>query len=560
MGRSEAQQRQFVMFGRPAAFAVAFVGFGAGALLSDSEALDRFLVVLAVALIVTQVPAWVALARGARPDLVARAVLLSDIVMVAALTAALDTESLLAVAFFAPIAFSALMFGSRFTLLLTALAIAAVLVVAFVFVEPDGITLLADLIVLAVTGGILAALSTEVHATQGQLERDRASDAAALSVAERIGFPRRLEDVLAPTVEELGRATGATRCIVRLRPAPDGTAPVYEWDRPGSEPAGPPRPPPNIREIFESGEPLVVGDAHRADPAMREWADSIGARAIVGWPVTWRGEVTAVLGFTDTRTREWEVDGLPLIRRVAPLVGAALGQVEAFDELQRVNELRAELVARVSHELRTPLTSTIGFLQTLERTDIELEEEERERYLSIARAEAERLARLVDDLLELARLERGHTRLDIRTVDLGKLAQHAATGLEIPAGRMVAVEVPAGRTVQADPDRLNQILTNLITNGLRHGEGSVVVTSAVDDGQVEIAVTDDGPGIPEEQVGDVFQPFARGGGGSIGTGLGLAIARALAEAHGGTLEYRPPQNGSPHAFVLSLPAVADSGP
>jgi signal transduction histidine kinase len=114
--------------------------------------------------------------------------------------------------------------------------------------------------------------------------------------------------------------------------------------------------------------------------------------------------------------------------------------------------------------------------------------------------------------------------------------------------------------VQADPDRLNQILTNLITNGLRHGEGSVVVTSAVDDGQVEIAVTDDGPGIPEEQVGDVFQPFARGGGGSIGTGLGLAIARALAEAHGGTLEYRPPQNGSPHAFVLSLPAVADSGP
>jgi signal transduction histidine kinase len=335
---------------------------------------------------------------------------------------------------------------------------------------------------------------------------------------------------------------------------------VYEWDRPGSEPAGPPRPPPNIREIFESGEPLVVGDAHRADPAMREWADSIGARAIVGWPVTWRGEVTAVLGFTDTRTREWEVDGLPLIRRVAPLVGAALGQVEAFDELQRVNELRAELVARVSHELRTPLTSTIGFLQTLERTDIELEEEERERYLSIARAEAERLARLVDDLLELARLERGHTRLDVRTVDLGKLAQHAATGLEIPAGRMVAVEVPAGRTVQADPDRLNQILTNLITNGLRHGEGSVVVTSAVDDGQVEIAVTDDGPGIPEEQVGDVFQPFARGGGGSIGTGLGLAIARALAEAHGGTLEYRPPQNGSPHAFVLSLPAVADSGP
>ena len=554
MSRSEAQQRQFLMLGRPGAFVVAFVGFGIATLVSEKPALDHFMVVLVGALLFTQVPAWIALARGVPTEHVARAVLLSDIVMVAALTAALNTESLLAVAFFAPIAFSALMFGARFTLLLTSLAILAILVVAYTFIEPDGVTLLANLVVLAVTGGILAGLSGEIHTAHAQLARDRASDAAALAVAERVTFPQTLGDVLRPSVEELGRATGATRCLVRLRPRPDGTAPVYEWDRPGAEPAGPPRPSPSIRHVFESGEPLVLNDARKADPETRAWAEEIGARALVAWPVTWRGEVTAALGFTDVRVREWEVDGLPLIRRVAPLIGAALGQAEAFEELQRVNELRAELVARVSHELRTPLTSTIGFLRTLERADLDIDEEERSRFLSIARLEAERLARLVDDLLELARLERGQTRLAIEDVDVGTLAQRAATGLELPAGRLIAVEIPAGQLVRADPDRLLQILSNLLTNAVRHGEGGVFVTSRVDDHRAEIAVSDDGAGIPAEEIGDIFQPFARGGGGSHGTGLGLAIARALAEAHGGTLEYRAAENGGAHAFVLTLPA------
>ena len=551
MGRSEAQQRRFLMLGRPGAFVVAFVGFGLATLLSEAPALDRFMVVLVAALLLTQVPAWVALARGLRTELVARGVLLSDIVVVAALTAALDSESLLAVAFFAPIAFSAFMFGARFTLLTTALAIGAVLVIAFAFIEPERIVLLANVIVLAVTGAILAGLSGEIHEAHAQLSRDRASDAAALSVAERITFPQTLDDVLRPSVEELGRATGATRCLLRLRPRPDGTAPVYEWDQPGAGAAGSPRPAPHIRQIFDSGEPLVVDDAHHADPETREWADELGARAFVAWPVTWRGEVTALLGFTDARVRQWEIDGLPLIRRVAPLIGAALGQAEAFEELQRVNALRAELVARVSHELRTPLTSTIGFLRTLERPDLEIDDEERSRFLSIARLEAERLARLVDDLLELARLERGQTRLALEDVDVGSLAQRAATGLALPAGRMIAVDIPAGRLVRADPDRLMQIFTNLLTNAVRHGEGSVVVTSRLVDHRAEISVSDDGPGVMEDEVGDVFQPFARGSGGSAGTGLGLAIARALAEAHGGTVEYRA--SGDSHAFVLALP-------
>lgn len=553
MGRSEAQQRQFVMVGRPSAFVVSFIGFGFAALFSESETLERFLVVLAIALLVTQVPAWIAIVRGMPVDRVARYVLLSDIPMIAALTAALDTENLLVVAFFPPIAFSALLFGSRFTVLLTALSFVFVLLIGTVFVEADSITILADLIVLTVTGGILAGLSRVVRAAQEELARDRTADAAALHLAERIGFPQTLDDVLRPSVEELGLATSASRCILRLRPRPDGTAPIYEWDRPGFEQAGPPSPHPNILRIFETGEPFVSVDTKKTEPETRAWAEGIGARAIVAWPVTWRGEVTAVLGFTDDRVRDWELDALPLIRRVAPLVGAALAQAEAFQELQRVTELRAELVARVSHELRTPLTSTIGFLRTLERSDIEVDEADRNRFLSIAREEAERLATLVDDLLELARLERGQTPLKIEPVDLGELAERAARGLELPPGRMVALEVPAGHVVQADPDRLLQVLSNLLTNALRHGDGHVVVSSRVHEDGAEIYVSDEGGGIPRDQISELFQPFARGNEGSHGTGLGLAIARALVDAHGGTLEYRAEDDGRPHAFVVSLP-------
>jgi signal transduction histidine kinase len=553
MGRSEALQRLFVTRGRPAAAAVSFVAFGIAALFSDSPTLERFLVVLVLGFLLTQVPAWIALSRGHDVTRVTQLVLLSDIAIVAALTAALDSENLLVVAYLAPISFTALLYGPRFTAVLTALAFAAVVVVGFVFIDAGWITVLADLIVLTVTGGILAGLSREMHAMQGQLDRDRASDEAALHVAEQIGFPQTFDDVFHPSVEELGRATGASRCILRLRPLPDGTGPVYEWDRPGESIAAAARPAPPIQRVFETGEPLVVGDTQTADEETRSWAEEIGARSVIVWPVFWRGEVMAAMGFSDDRTREWETDGLPLLRRVAPLVGAALAQVQAFEELQRVTHLRAELVARVSHELRTPLTSTIGFLRTLERSDVRLNAEQRDYYLQIARAEAERLASLVEDLLELARVERGNLRLKLEDIEVRPVAERAARAVGAPPEREVALEVPHGHVVKADPDRLLQVLSNLVENAIRHGAGKVVVASAPRDGFIEISISDEGAAIPDEEVGELFQPFARGRTPAGGTGLGLAIARALVEAHGGRLEYRRATEDGEHAFVAALP-------
>ena len=104
-----------------------------------------------------------------------------------------------------------------------------------------------------------------------------------------------------------------------------------------------------------------------------------------------------------------------------------------------------------------------------------------------------------------------------------------------------------------DADRLLQVLSNLITNALRHGSGRVTVDARPDDGVVAVSVSDEGAGVAAPREPELFVPFARLGARGEGAGLALAIARAIAEAHGGSLDYRAPDNGRPHAFVLMLP-------
>jgi signal transduction histidine kinase len=113
--------------------------------------------------------------------------------------------------------------------------------------------------------------------------------------------------------------------------------------------------------------------------------------------------------------------------------------------------------------------------------------------------------------------------------------------------------VPSPLLARADPDRLVQVLSNLFSNAAKHGRGSVVVNGARENGKIRLEVSDEGPGVPAERVTDLFVPFARWGGASNSTGLGLAISRGIVEAHGGSLEYRPAENGNRHAFVVTLP-------
>jgi signal transduction histidine kinase len=550
LGGIERQQRDFVRYGRPAAVLTALLVFAVYDLFDPSIRMHVLLGLLALALVMSGL-AVLALRRWP-PGLVARVTLGLDIALIAVMIGVLGEDGLLVVPFYAPVAFGALLFGPLETAAYTVLGVTAGAVVGLV-IDAMPVTIVAGCLVLAITGAILAGLSHQVHASQRALAIERAADVAALRITERIRSSLDVGDVLQATVNELGPAVGVDRCVLRLAPRPDAAGAAYEWRRHGLDPVILQRPPAAVQRVFESRRPVIVRDLEDADDELREYLSSIGDRSMIAYPVEWHGRVIAAVGFADGSRRDWSAHALPLLERVVPQLGAAVAQAEVFAEQEATLAFREELVANVSHELRTPLTSTIGFLRTLERPDIEFSDEQRARFLSTARTQAERLGGLVDDLLDLTRLQRGIFPLDPRSVEVDTLVAQATLGLSLPDGREIRVDVPSKLLAQADPDRLVQVLSNLLSNAAKHGSGAVLVTGAHENGEVRLEISDEGAGVPADRVADLFVPFARWGGASDSTGLGLAISRGIVEAHGGSLEYRPAENGVVHAFVVTLP-------
>ena len=230
---------------------------------------------------------------------------------------------------------------------------------------------------------------------------------------------------------------------------------------------------------------------------------------------------------------------------------AALGDARADTEAALVRQ--REFVADASHELRTPLTSVLANLELLEEV---LEGEPREAAASALRS-SRRMRRLVADLLLLARADSGRVARH-EPLDVSRIVAEAAGELQPVAGEHgLHVDAAPGAVVDGARDELHRLVLNLMENALRHTDPDTAVEAsvAVEDGQVVIAVEDDGPGVPPELADKVFERFFRGAsdrGGS--SGLGLAIVRAVAESHQGTVRLEPPLDGRGARFVVRLPA------
>jgi two-component system, OmpR family, sensor kinase len=232
---------------------------------------------------------------------------------------------------------------------------------------------------------------------------------------------------------------------------------------------------------------------------------------------------------------------------------------EAFDHmLDRLDDAFARqraFVSDASHELRTPLTILRGQLEVLARQK-DVSHEDVQRVTRLVSAETERMERLVDDLLLLAKTEEG-SPLELRPIDLRDYVHDVFDAVSLTADRDFELGTVSDVSLQADPDRLAQVLHNLAQNAVAHTpEGGLVRLSAAANGRyVRFAVEDDGPGIPPDQRDRIFDRFhradvsrARTTGGS---GLGLAIARALVEAHGGRIRAgASPEGGARLEFDL----------
>ena len=219
--------------------------------------------------------------------------------------------------------------------------------------------------------------------------------------------------------------------------------------------------------------------------------------------------------------------------------GGAVIVMHDVSELKRLEVMRRDFVANVSHELKTPLTSISGYADTLLTEDPD--PATRRKFLDVILANSRRMQRLVDDLLDLARLESGRWQPAVRSVDVAQVAREAWAPLARRAAeRRVALDIaPGAMPVDADPEALRQILTNLFDNSTRHTPdgGRITLTAQpVPDG-VEVVVADTGSGIPSDHLPRVFERFYRVDPGRSrdegGTGLGLAIVKHLIDAHDG---------------------------
>jgi two-component system, OmpR family, phosphate regulon sensor histidine kinase PhoR len=255
-----------------------------------------------------------------------------------------------------------------------------------------------------------------------------------------------------------------------------------------------------------------------------------------------REVVDAVLAGRAVQDRQLEMDDRSFLVNARPLpAGGAVLVIHDLTEMRRLEAVRRDFVANVSHELKTPLTSISGYAETLlgEPPDPETAR----RFTTTILNNARRMQRLVDDLLDLSRIEAGRWQPKLTPVDVGAVARESWMAL---AGRADTLQVsfdvqvePGAELLCADLDALRQILTNLLDNSLRYTQagGRITCTSTRRDGGIALAVRDTGVGITREHLPRIFERFYRADASRSreegGTGLGLAIVKHLVEAHAG---------------------------
>jgi signal transduction histidine kinase len=331
--------------------------------------------------------------------------------------------------------------------------------------------------------------------------------------------------------------------------------------------------------VWDSGEPMSVEDYGR-------WAGRAQGfdfvRAAASIPLRAGEDIMGVIGLVRLEAgRPFSQEDLALLSRFGQMASLALenarlyeaAQVElaerrkaekeleraaaelrqANEELRAADEMKSHFVAVASHELRTPLTSILGFATTLLRFWGRLSDEQRRGQVGIIEEQAQRLARLVDDLLTLSRIEAGVLETRPQEVDVSRAVDQAVGSFPSRDG-VVEVSVAPGISVRADPDQLQQILVNYLSNAMRHGAPPFELEARQDGGWVEITVRDGGGGVPDTFRSRLFEAFAQAPSahGAGGTGLGLSIVRGLAEAQGGRAWFEPNEpRGS--CFAIRLP-------
>jgi signal transduction histidine kinase len=303
--------------------------------------------------------------------------------------------------------------------------------------------------------------------------------------------------------------------------------------------------------VAAEGQPVILDDVDHADvlnPILRQK----GIKSMLGVPLVVAGEPLGVIHVGTLVHRRFTGDDVELLTLVADRVALAIERGRLHEQTVALDELRANFVAIASHELRTPAASVYGVLKTLLERDGQLDDVLRKELLHVGVEQGERLRRLLEELLDLSRLDaRGvsvRPKPFVLASVLGEIVSEA-----LPSSATVEVDVPDDLVVVADRHVLDRVVSNLLINAVRHGAEPITLSAEVGDRQLRISVEDSGDGVADELRPRLFERFARTDSANVGSGLGLAIARIYAHAHGGDLVYDRRVSGA--RFELTIPQV-----
>ena len=328
--------------------------------------------------------------------------------------------------------------------------------------------------------------------------------------------------------------------------------------------------------VMKSGKTMVVSHEdvlkaidrlEAADPESRRLGLELGPYAYIGVPLHVRGRVVGVMSFGTTdgeSRREYTDANVTEVEEFARRVSLAVENARLFRQADELNRLKDEFLATLSHELRTPLAAVLGWARMLRGGH--LDAVKASQAIDAIERSAQAQAKIVDDILDVARGMAGNLRLDMKRFDLSVVVKRSVEAVApgaVAKKIQVQVRAPAPVTVLGDAGRLQQVMWNLLSNAVKFTPpgGRIAIDVTERNGNAVVEVTDSGIGIPRTFLPFVFDKFRQGDGSGTrqhgGLGLGLAIARHLVELHGGSIEARSEGEGAGSSFAVSLP-LADA--
>ena len=294
-------------------------------------------------------------------------------------------------------------------------------------------------------------------------------------------------------------------------------------------------------------QPLFILDA-RSDPRtgpLHDAARAEGFASMLVLPLIYGDEGIGAVTLHHDRPREWDSDELALARTFADQAAIALANATLFTRERRAQRIKDDFLSIVSHELRTPLTSIQGYAQLLEARLRAGDARHKElSQVDVIRSQVRRMRRLVDDLLDVSRIDRlGAVSIEVGHIDLAaELREVVARLARANPTRAITLDAPDTLEIEADRDRIGQVLTNLTDNAVKYSPdgGAVRLAASRDGDEVVVRIADEGIGIGTEHIGHVFERFYQADGDVTrrrfgGLGLGLYITQAIVDAHGGSI-------------------------